>query len=835
MKKLIAILIASVLVSPYFSEDAFARRAKKNKTELQKDSLPKADKSGLMAYDKVITSKAKTMNGFFGLHFIDNKYYFEIPDSLLGRDILVVNRIAKSPVNYRKSKTGYPGDFLSDKVVRFEKAKDNRLFLHEISYEEHSSDTLGLYKAVLNSNIQPIIKALKLKSIRKMDQGANYLVDITDYIKDDNSIYCIDERVKGNLGLGAQQNDISYIDTVKAFPLNIEVRTVRTFNRKKSVPKSDLERLLAMLAPDPLTPLTYELNSSMRLLPKEPMRTRLYDPRVGLFAVSYTDFDSNPQGYEVKRRVTRWRLEPKEEDIERYLKGELVEPKKPIVIYIDPATPKKWVPYLKQGVNAWQEAFEAAGFKNAIMAKDAPVDDPTWSIEDARHSAIVYKASDIPNASGPHVHDPRSGEILETHVNWYHNILSVLYNWYFVQVAPLDKAAQKPVFDDELMGQLITYVSCHELGHTLGLRHNFGASSTIPVEKLRDKAWVEANGPSPSIMDYSRFNYVAQPEDNISRKGLFPRVGIYDKWAIEWAYRWFPEFKSEEEEEAFMQDWVIRKLREDKRYTFGHEFAHNDPRNQNEDLGDDAMKASHYGILNLKRIMPNIVKWTVEPHKSYSKSANVYTNIVEQFAYYMGHVSKHVGGIYSNPVTSEQTEVKAMAFVPKSVQKEAVAFLCKELFETPQWLINEDLLEKTGLNMLSAIFSVQSKTVKQLVSATVLDKLSTNEAFHGSKAYTSSEFLNDMEKGIFAQFNAGKKLDLNRRNLQKVYVKSLIKMLDKERMSGSPMTESPTIARAQLISLQRRLKAMNQASAGIQKAHFINLLELIEKAFDTKA
>lgn len=342
------------------STDIFKRKKKKSKTEAvskaKADSIANKKKDALQPYEKVITGKAKTMNGFFKVHYVEGKYFIEIPDSLFGRDILIVNRIVKAPADMQKRKVGYPGDYISDEVIRFEKGRGNKLFVREISYLEHSSDTLGMYQAVLNSNVQPIVATFPLKSVRKEAGTNNYVVDMTDYIRKDNEMFSFTSRIKDNVGAGSMVDDASYIDTLKAFPKNIEIRTVRTYQRKKSM-ATGLEKLLAALFATSTSPLTYELNSSMLLLPKEPMKSRMHDDRVGYFAVSYKDFDENPQGVEYKAKITRWRLEPKEEDVEKYLRGELVEPKKPIIIYIDPATPKKWVPYLIQGVNDWQGRF----------------------------------------------------------------------------------------------------------------------------------------------------------------------------------------------------------------------------------------------------------------------------------------------------------------------------------------------------------------------------------------------------------------------------------------------------------------------------------------------
>ncbi|RYF81777.1 MAG: DUF5117 domain-containing protein, partial [Chitinophagaceae bacterium] len=508
--------------------------------------MNRAANTGPKPYSEVITAKAKTDKGLFKTHRVDDKFYFEIPDSLLGREILVVNRISKAPAGPRAGFTGYAGDQIGENVITFEKGPGNKIFLRSSSFSEAGRDSSGMYQSVRNSNLSPIAAAFNIAAFANdsitLTKGS--VIEMTDYFMGDNDILFFEAPVKRSLGLSAYQRDNSYINDVKSFPTNIEIKTVKTYMRTPTPSGFGGAPAITMGGPAAGSPSTFELNSSMILLPKTPMKARYFDPRVGFFATGYTDFDANPQGIERVRMVTRWKLEPKPEDVEKYKRGELVEPAKPIVYYIDPATPKKWVPYLIQGVNDWQKAFEKAGFKNAIMAKVAPTNDPEWSLEDARHSAIVYKPSDVANASGPHVHDPRSGEIMESHINWYHNVMSLVRDWYFIQTAAVDSRARQLNFPDSLMGELIRFVSSHEVGHTLGLRHNYGSSSTVPVESLRNKAFVEANGHTPSIMDYARFNYVAQPEDNISDKGLFPRIGDYDMWAIEWGYKWMPEYKT---------------------------------------------------------------------------------------------------------------------------------------------------------------------------------------------------------------------------------------------------------------------------------------------------
>lgn len=750
---------------------------------------------------------------------------------MLNRDILIVNRISKAPTSRQKSRVGYPGDILGSKVIRFENKDNKRILVREYSYRERSENKDGMFQSVRNSNTQPIVANFGIETIKKDSLTRNYVINVSVFLQKENPLFSFDADSKEYIGLLNMVGEGTYIDTLKAFPKNIEISTTVTYQSKKG-----MSNVGFLETGSPRIPLTYELNSSMVLLPEVPMKARLFDPRVGYFTVGYTDFDSNPQGIEYKKLITRWRLEPKDEAA--YLRGELVEPKKPIIIYIDPATPKKWVPYLIQGVNDWQVAFEKAGFKNAIYALEAPTDDPSWSLEDARHSAIVYKPSDIPNASGPHINDPRTGEILETHINWYHNVMSLLRDWYMIQAGTIDEAARKMQLDDELMGQLIRFVSSHEVGHTLGLRHNFGSSHTVPVEKLRDKAWVEANGHTPSIMDYARFNYVAQPEDGITRAGIFPRIGIYDKWSIEWGYRWLPQFQTPEDEVAFSNQSIIEKLKTDVRYTFGTESDPNDPRNQSEDLGDDSMLASLYGIKNLKRIVPQILTWSYEPNKSYAGAGEIYSGVVSQFNRYLGHVTKNVAGIYSNSITVEQTDEIAREFVPANIQKRAIAFLNEQLFTTPEWLIDRQLMEKAKILPVNVICSLQSGVLARLINKNTLDKMSENEILNGQKAYTSAQMFNDLKKVIWS--NLGQS-DIYKRNMQKAYVENLINLLDKKgnadkNASGKrpAYSEAPAIAHGQLTELKRLATSAASMTSGTAKGHYQNLITLIDNALSNK-
>jgi hypothetical protein len=798
------------------------------KKDVKQDSMPavaKADsaKSGAVKpYDKVITTKAVTRFGMFIVHYLDESYYLEIPDSLLGREILMVSRIAKSPVEGLASgREGYyAGDEIDERVITFEKGPSNKVFMRGISYFVRSSDSSenGMYRSVRNSSVQPILAAFPVKAYNEKNPAT--VIDVTEIISSDNGILALSTPDKTKFKVGGLLRDRSYIQSVKTFAQNVEIKTVKTYTA----------------ATDPSSALTFELNNSLVLLPKVPMKPRYADARVGYFGTGYVDFDANSQGVERTDMITRWRLEPKPEDMEKYKRGELVEPQKPIVIYIDPATPKKWAPYLIQGVNDWQVAFEKAGFRNAIMAKEAPTNDSTWSLEDATHSAIVYKPSDIPNASGPHVHDPRSGEILETHINWYHNVMSLVHNWYMIQAGAIDPKARKMEFDDELMGQLIRFVSSHEVGHTLGLMHNFGSSSTVPVDSLRNKKWVEAHGHTPSIMDYARFNYVAQPEDKITEKGIFPRIGDYDKWAIEWGYKLFPDIRDKKEEKSFFNKWVIDSLTTNHRLWYGPQliFGTMDPRMQNEDLGDDAVKAGMYGIKNLKRIMVQLPEWTRTANEGYGNLSTMYKVLLGQLKQYATHVMTNIGGVY---ITSRTVEEKGDLYAPvsKDRQKQAVAFLNEQVFQTPEWLFNKTITDKLS----SAINDVTRLGIDVLGNLLYRAyRLQGNiRMFGAANNYSILEFFNDVKKGVWSELATGATINTYRRDLQSTYVGCFIELINVpvDKPLNASQAEMIALGKSHLTQLQKEIKAAILIEKDMMsKAHLQFSYERIEDALHPK-
>jgi hypothetical protein len=790
---------------------------------------PAASRTGPKPYKDVITDKAKTDEGLFKVHKIEDKYFFEIPDTLLNREILVVNRISKAAAGMRAGFFGYAGDQIGQNVVKFEKGPNNKIFLRTISYAEYAKDsTSPMFWAVTNSNIQPIAAAFDVKAYGKDSSGtsssASSVIEVTDYVNSDNDVLFFNSNLKSAVRIGGLQSDKSYIVGIRSFPINVEITTVKTYARTPAAPVGFGGGGGAPSGGN----LTVELNSSMVLLPKVPMQARYFDARIGYFTVGYTDFDANPQGVESVQLIKRWRLEPKDEDMEKYKRGELVDPKKQIIFYIDPATPKKWVPYLIEGVNDWNGAFEKAGFKNAIVAKVAPTnkEDPEWSLEDARYSAIVYKPSDVANASGPSISDPRSGEIMESHINWYHNVMELLQNWYMIQASPSDTAARKMVFSDDLMGQLIRFVSSHEVGHTLGLRHNFGSSSTVPVENLRNKAWVDANGHTPSIMDYARFNYVAQPEDHVDENGLFPRIGDYDRWAIQWGYKRFYQFKDGDDERAFVNKWVIDNLKNPRLFWGDGESNQDDPRSQTEDLGDDAVKASAYGIKNLQYLMPKLLEWTKQDNRDYQSLSDIYAQVTGQFNRYMGHVSRNVGGISLTPKTVEQ-QGAVYEYILKTKQKEAVDFLNKQLFTTPIWLADNKVYDRIGGTPLVTIGNIQDNVLNRLFNTSTMNKLIQFEAEEGTKAYSVTEMFSDLKKGIWSELTTKKKIDVYRRNLQKSYINILSNII------APPKTSETTIIINFGGTSRPQLNVEKSDIKSIVRAHLITLRTEIKAAIPT--
>ena len=796
-------------------------------------------KDDIKPYKEVITAEAITQKGLFWTHKVDKAWLFEIHDSLMNRDILVVTRYISVP----GGAGAYGGEQVNKQMVRFEKGPDKNIFLKLIATIAVADSTDQIHRAVELSNANPIIAAFPIKALGNKTS----VIDVSSYLSGDNAAVSLSSRVKRGLNIGGIMADRSFIQKIKAYPINVEVHATKTYTVNTPPPSSvpsPLPRSRGFEVADDAGVVTIEINNSFLLLPKKPAAQRLFDPRVGFFANRYTKFADQQQRAEPKTFIVRWKLEPKPQDYNNWKNGQLVEPQKPIVFYIDPATPKQWVPYLMQGVNDWQKSFEKAGFKNAIYAKEWPKGDTTMSLEDARYSVIRYFASDIENAYGPNVSDPRSGEILESHIGWYHNVMKLLQNWYMIQAGPNDKRAQQMKFPDELMGQLIRFVSSHEVGHTIGLRHNFGSSSTVPVEKLRDKKWVEANGHTPSIMDYARFNYVAQPEDNISTKGIFPRIGDYDDWAIQWGYG-YSGATNPEEDKKITNKWIVTNLKKNPRLWFGTESNPWDPRSQSEAVGDDNMLASEYGLKNLKRIVENLPKWTYEEGNRYENLGEIMQQVFIQYNRYMNHVLKNIGGVEE---TFKSVEEPGSVYKPtnKAQQRRAMDFLHKNLFETPEWILNADILDKTTNPGGEDYFArIQLNVLNNLLSGERLNMLAVSEQRFGENlAYKMDDMMDDVEAGIWKELQSGKAIPQYRRNLQKQYITSLSKLISPVDGSASATAIPPfatnasylnsdvaSIARAYMLKLKNKIESnLSSVSDSRSKYHLQDVSDRIKQA-----
>lgn len=723
-----------------------------------------------------IVSEATKDLGLFNVYLKDDKYYYEIPDSLLGRDMLMVTRISKMAVSIRLS-----SHKMNEQVLRWEK-KNKNILLKEASFVNFASDSLPIKTAVVNSNFEPIIFKFKIEA--RNDSLNSSLIDVTSLFNTDVKSLGYPQRSRKSNKLTSMDTKLSYIESVKSYPENIEARHVKTYR------SSDNESGFVSM----------ELNNSMILLPKKPMKRRYFDERVGWFTTSQTDYGIDNQEAKTIKYLDRWRLEVKDEDIEKFKAGELVEPKKPIVYYIDPGTPKKWRKYLKQGIEDWQVAFEAAGFKNAIIAKDPPSkdEDPDWSPEDVRYSVVRYLASPSLNANGPHTSDPRSGEIIESDINWYHNVMKLLRNWLFVQTAAVNTDARKTEFKNEVMGELIRFVSSHEVGHTLGLPHNFGSSSAYPVDSLRSATFTKKYGTAPSIMDYARFNYVAQPGDEgvalIPSDWETPNVGVYDIYSIMWGYKPILDTDAFDEKKVLNQ-WITERA-DDLMFRFGSSSI--DPSSQTEDLGNDAIKASNYGIANLKRIVPNLIEWTTEDGENYEELQYLYGQVLSQFRRYLGHVSTNVGGVYQYYKTSDQ-EGAVYTHVEKSHQKNCIKFLNKNLFETPTWMIDKNILDKIQFaGAVDQVRGLQSSYLNRILDFGRLARVIENEALNGSEAYSLDELMSDLKNGIFSELKNNSNIDIYRRNIQRAFIQRLGYLMKENQSIPSFFRSSSSITRVKV-------------------------------------
>jgi hypothetical protein len=724
-------------------------------------------------YDRVVTKEAKTSKGLFTVHQIKEKYYYEIPKRELGKDLLWNSQIAKTAAG-----AGYGGGQLVDKVVRWE-LKGNRVLLLDVDYSLTADPNEPIALAVRNANNEAIIQAFPVAAFAK---DGDPVIEVSRLFTGDIQEFSARQR----LGATAVDATRTFIEHISPFPDNVEAEVTVTYTRTAATTTTGGGRGgglgVGQMRPGSATVV---LHHSMVRLPEQPMMPRLFDERVGYFTTSTMDYSRSEYKAERTRYIARWRLEKKDPS------AAISEPVKPIVYYIDAATPKKWVPWLKKGIEDWNEAFAAAGFKNAVVAKEAPTaaQDPKWSPEDVRYSVIRWLPSTTENASGPHISDPRTGEILNADIQFYHNVMNLARDWYFVQVAPLDARAQKLPLPDDLMGRLLEYIVAHEVGHTLGFQHNMKASSMYPFEKIRDKEWVHKMGHTPSIMDYTRFNYVAQPEDGIAMDDLIPRIGPYDVWATKWGYTPIPGAKTPDEEKPTLHKWA-KEQDNTPWLRFSTANANGaDPGEETEAVGDaDAVKATALGVKNLQRVVKMLMSATAyKEGETYDQLAELYGRVLNQWSIEMTHVAGIVGGLNSQEKVVGQ-EGRIFNLIPKERQREAVKFLAENAFTTPGWMIDEEILRRIEpVGAIDRIHTAQDHVLTQLLSSARFARLLEQETLDGAQAYSPVEFLASVRKGIWKELDGTTvKVDAYRRELQRSYLRAVDAKVNAAERAGTP-------------------------------------------------
>ncbi len=736
--------------------------SRKAKAAVKTEQADTTKKSGKKSYAELLKG-ATSDSGLLTVHRKGTDLWFEIPDSLMGRDLLLVNKISGVP--YVLNDAGVnKGMGFGEKIIRFRKdTLYKKVWVMTYDPRITSPQNDAISRSVRDNYRESVIEQFPIEVYGK---------DSTTVVIQVNKVFDGSEKsfnnVFGALSLSVSpKKELSKIESAKAFPENVIVKSTLTTLHTEG---------------ESSVPLTVDITSNLVLLSREPMKPRFSDERVGYFEIGHLYFNDRQQKAEERAFINRWRLEPKAEDRARYLQGELVEPQKPIVLYIDPSTPPLWRPYIKKGIEEWQVAFEAAGFKNAILAREVDPADSDFDIDDVRYSVITYAASEMANAMGPSVIDPRSGEIIEADIIWWHNVMSVLHAWIRLQTGAVDSRARANTLPDSLMGNAVRFVSSHELGHSLGLKHNMGASYSVPVDSLRSKSYTAAHGTASSIMDYARFNYVAQPEDGIT--DLTPQIGAYDKHAIRWGYRWL-DATDPHDELPTLNAW-LREKENDIEYWYGEQSREGiDPRSQSEDLSNDAVRASQYGLRNLQYMIPHVADWTSEQGELQYESGRFLMAIVFQWLAYADHVKTNVGGFYLNNVVGGQDAVRYIP-VPADYQRKSVAYLIDEVFTTPEWLFNAKAWERSYAQRTSPVGQMeyapynfarelQYKVYYELLSDERMLRMLEVEARQGrtAKTYTPEQLLDQITRAIFVR-PGGRTLSLYERMSQKNYVDALI-------------------------------------------------------------
>jgi len=813
MKKVLSFCFITLLLLSCATQKTTSK-----KTDSKDSSASKSkDKDGIKPYDKVITKEAVTDSGLFKVHKIKDAYFYEIPNKLLKKDMLWVSRIAQIPNNLGG---GYvnAGSKTNEQVVNWERFQD-KILIKVKSYESVADSTKAISNSVYVNNYEPTLYAFDIKAFNK-DSTAT-VIDVTKFFTEDvAAISGLSSRLRKEYKVKNLDKDRSFLNTIKSFPENIEVKQDFTYNADEPPSNAATESI------------SLQMNQSMILLPEEPMQPRLYDPRVGFFTVSQVDYGSDKLKADEKTYIRRWKLEPK--DPEAYARGELVEPVKPIVYYLDPGTPENLQKYIKQGIEDWQKPFETAGFKNAIIAKDAPTkeEDPEFSPEDIRYSVVRYVASTTRNAVGPSVSDPRSGEIIESDIIWYHNHLRSYRNRYLLETGAANPSARTLDTPEEEIGEMMRQVIAHEVGHALGFPHNMAASYAYNVEDYRDGDFTQKNGIAASLMDYARYNYIAQPGDENIR--FVRQMGPYDHYATNWGYRYIPGTTTESEKSVLTQ-WILEKA-DDPRYKYGRQSSRFDPQSQTEGIGNDMLKASDYGIKNLKYVAKNLSNWTSDKTNDYDDLGELYGELLGVWSRYVGHVTTNIGGVFENLKTPEQEGV-VYTPVSKETQEASMAWLNENVFETPLWLIDTKMLQNIDhTGYFEALRGRQARVVSSLLSVDRLGRLIDAETMD-TEYYSALSMLEDLRTNIWNETSNSENVGIYRRNLQRTYLDEMAQLMttDDSRDFNVVTSDVRPLVRGELETLKRQLNtAKNRRVDTVTKYHYEDAIARIELLLEPK-